>query len=363
MKLRVLFVIDELGAGGKQRRFLEFLSFLRNQRIDFSVIILSSKNDVHYRNIFELCDNLIFIDRLKISYYKSLKIILDQAESFKPNILHVWDFMSFYYTFHLKIFTKLKLVSNLIADAKPMFKNNFHKILFKLSVFGSKVVISNTKVGLKNYGCEGHKFRVVNNGVNLSRFDKKYNESEIKSQYKIKANHIVVMVANFTNRKDYNSFIDTAKDVNSLIDSTLFVGIGDGPLFKNATKRVKDENIKNILFTGVIHDVEKILSICDLGVLFTNRFSGEGISNSIIEYMAMGLPVVTNDVFGGSREIIKSGHNGYILENNFSEIISKVLMNHDLSKRLGDNAKKEILNNFTIAKMGKKYLDIYKTIS
>jgi glycosyltransferase involved in cell wall biosynthesis len=171
------------------------------------------------------------------------------------------------------------------------------------------------------------------------------------------------MVANFTNRKDYNSFIDTAKDVNSLIDSTLFVGIGDGPLFKNATKRVKDENIKNILFTGVIHDVEKILSICDLGVLFTNRFSGEGISNSIIEYMAMGLPVVTNDVFGGSREIIKSGHNGYILENNFSEIISKVLMNHDLSKRLGDNAKKEILNNFTIAKMGKKYLDIYKTIS
>ncbi len=105
-----------------------------------------------------------------------------------------------------------------------------------------------------------------------------------------------------------------------------------------------------------------MVSACDIGLLLT--FS-EGISNSILEYMALAKPVITTDSRGGSKEIVKDGVNGYILDSNVNDI-SKAIINliddEDLRRSMGQNGKKTIENHFSIEKMGLEFEKVYKDV-
>ena len=59
---------------------------------------------------------------------------------------------------------------------------------------------------------------------------------------------------------------------------------------------------------GKMEDPLPLIRHCDIGVLTSES---EGLSNSIMEYMACGLPVVCTDV-GGNPELVRHGENGYL---------------------------------------------------
>jgi len=106
--------------------------------------------------------------------------------------------------------------------------------------------------------------------------------------------------------------------------------------------------------------VEALVNACDIGVLFSPY--GEGISNAILEYMALSKPVIAYDS-GGTREVIKNGENGFLIKEEDDEQISKIIIelidNYKLRKKLGENGRKKIEEYFNIQKMGKEYMNIY----
>lgn len=65
-----------------------------------------------------------------------------------------------------------------------------------------------------------------------------------------------------------------------------------------------------VCFLGEIHDVPALLPLCEIGALVPIR--NEGLSNTILEYMAAGLPVLATDC-GGNRELVRSGDTGVLL--------------------------------------------------
>ncbi|MGD9612091.1 MAG: glycosyltransferase [Kiritimatiellia bacterium] len=65
-----------------------------------------------------------------------------------------------------------------------------------------------------------------------------------------------------------------------------------------------------ICFLGEIHEVPALLPLCEIGALVPNR--NEGLSNTILEYMAAGLPVLATDC-GGNRELVRDGVTGRLL--------------------------------------------------
>jgi len=79
--------------------------------------------------------------------------------------------------------------------------------------------------------------------------------------------------------------------------------------------------LETIRFPGQVSDVSGILSACDIGVLISER---EGLSNTILEYMAAGLPVVATEL-SGNREAL-----GNDAENQFCRIMDPV----DLTKKI-----------------------------
>ena len=128
-----------------------------------------------------------------------------------------------------------------------------------------------------------------------------------------------------------------------------FLIVGDGPLRKNIEKLSYELNInKNTIFTGWRNDLPLIYASLDILVCSSNN---EGTSVSVIEGMASGCPVITTRV-GGHPDIISDGNNGYLIEpQNIDSLTKKMLQilnNPKQSAHLKENARLDAKNNFSL---------------
>ena len=119
---------------------------------------------------------------------------------------------------------------------------------------------------------------------------------------------------------------------------------------------------KNFYFPGSVPDIEKYLSICKTGVLTSTSLHGEGVSNSVLEYMAGGLVPIVTDI-GGSSEIIENGTNGFLIpEKGVNEIIKNVTNiknDKELFAKIKSEALKTIQEKFDMKKNISKLLLLY----
>ena len=87
----------------------------------------------------------------------------------------------------------------------------------------------------------------------------------------------------------------------------------------------------------------------------------ESFGYTAIEAMSYRIPVVASNI-GGLKEIVINNETGYLIEkNNFTDFAKKInfiLNNTNILKKFGKNGYKHYLNNFTAAKMVKKYFEL-----
>ena len=160
------------------------------------------------------------------------------------------------------------------------------------------------------------KIRLSWNSVDIDKFSPKQNTT-FKDENKLTDKPIVMFVGNLIKRKNVDSLLEAKKIANS--DYYLVV-VGDGPLYKNLTKKVKEENIRDVIFTGSRSDVENIIPSCD--VLVLPSFS-ESFGLVLIEALACGKPVIGSDV-GGITEIINDDVGLFVNPNKVSSIAKAI---------------------------------------
>lgn len=366
MSKKILFFIESLPYGGKERRLIELLIYLK-KNTDYELRLVLIENTIQYSYVHDL---EIQIDVIERKYFKKDPSFFIRfyriAKQFNPDIIHTWGRMSTFYSILTKLLLRKPLLSNLIASAKkPLGGKLFFNFIIKTNVYFADVILSNSMAGIKAYNLYNHpKTHLIYNGVRLERFDVKEKTSTVvKETLNITANLVVMMVASVNKNKDYDLFLDVAQLITCSYNNITFIGIGGGSEFERIKSRIHNENIQSTLLLGMRSDIEKLISIADICLLLTNKqVHAEGISNSIIEYMAMGKPVITTDSNGGSDEIIVEGASGYIIEadacaikNKIIELISKP----ELRKQLGSKGKQIIDQKFTIERMGQDYVDLY----
>lgn len=140
------------------------------------------------------------------------------------------------------------------------------------------------------------KTKISLNSVDINKFSN-HSDDSFKKEYNLEDKPVVLFVGNLIKRKNVDSLIEAKKIANS--DYYLVI-VGNGPLYKKLTKKVEDENIRDVIFTGSRDDVENIIPSCD--VLVLPSFS-ESFGLVLIEALACGKPVIGSDV-GGIGEII-----------------------------------------------------------
>jgi glycosyltransferase involved in cell wall biosynthesis len=307
--MRILFFTENLRAGGKERRIIELFKYLKKHG-DYQIELVITKNVIHYQEIYELGIPIHLIERKwtkkdPLLFFKFFKI----AKRFRPDIIHVWGHMVAVYAVPTKILLRVPLINNEIVDSTQNEKLIGKGIVFKVS----DRVIANTFAGLKAYDAPMEKSRVIYNGFTFDRIKHLENPEMIRSRFGIKTTFVVGMVASFLKYKDYDTYLGAAINVLKRDKNITFLCIGDGD--DSEFKKMVPESLNdNILFLGRQNNVEAIMNVCDIGVLTTNiKFHGEGISNALLEFMAVKKPVITTN-FGGSAELVEQGTSGFLID-------------------------------------------------
>ena len=171
------------------------------------------------------------------------------------------------------------------------------------------------------------------NSVDVNKF-----KEPISKDYKDKPT--VMFVGNVIKRKNVSLILDAKKECKT--DFELVI-VGDGPLLNDLKRKVKDENIEDVVFTGAKRDVENIIPTADLLIL--PSFS-ESFGLVLIEALACGVPVIGSNV-GGIKEIITPDV-GLLIDpenpSSLSKAIDDVLSNEKLYNKFKSNARKRALD-------------------
>ena len=290
--MRVSYILDTFRGGGKERRCLQVIQGLNKAGIsDIQVIIIN--DDVAYKELYETTASIEIINRKNkgLSQVQTAKTLRSLLKQFHPDIVQAWGLMSAGVVLMVKPFMKFKFIASYVADNyKPQGINGMiNRVCNRVCV----KIVSNSKAGLVAYGTPASKSVVIYNGFNESRFDNKIDKEAKKAELGINTKHVVAMVATFWQTKDWQCYIDTAKLLIHQRNDITFMAIGKGPQWDFFNEQIKEEERTFIKMLGRRDDVDDLYQICDLTVLCS--MNGEGVSNSIMESMAWGVPAIASN--------------------------------------------------------------------
>lgn len=367
--VRILFFIDSLTAGGKERRLTQLMRSLQLEHdIQFELVVMS--NEVHYKEVFDWGIKVHYLIRKTKKDRTVFRKFYKICKEFNPDIIHCWDSMTVVYAVPAWKLLKVKLVNGMVVDT-PSKQSIFNKhwVRGRLIIPFGDILIGNSKAGLAAYGAGIKKSVCIYNGMDLGRFTNLKDTSVMRKEVLGEsADDLFVagMVAAFEERKDYKTLVKAAVALVSGNDNIRFVLVGAGVDLDEIKNSVPPLLQRKILFLGKRSDIESIVNIFDVGILLTNtKVHGEGISNSIIEYMALEKPVIATRG-GGTNEVVIDNENGYLIDGHrddqLKEKIELLMNNKNLQTELGKKGRQMVEEKFDIKIMTKQYINTYQQL-
>ena len=156
------------------------------------------------------------------------------------------------------------------------------------------------------------------------------------------------------------AFIHLLQEEPEWRQSARLVLVGEGPLRRQCFDLLAQAGLQDLAWIpGERADIAEILRSLDVFVLPS---LGEGVSNTILEAMATGLPVLATNV-GGNAELVLAGETGTLVPSADSVAMAKAmrmyLENPDLRIRHGQAGRKLVERRFSLEAMVQGYLDVY----
>jgi L-malate glycosyltransferase len=207
-------------------------------------------------------------------------------------------------------------------------------------------------------GYDPRRISVIRNGLDLSRFTPGEDGSLRRELGIPEGAPIVAMLSRLSRMKGVEDFLDAAATVASRFEHVRFLVIGDninpdGSAYRRELEaRAAQLGLASrVIFTGFRLDVPRLLSAVAVSVLPS---LSEGLSNTILESMAAGAPVVATRV-GGSAEALEDGVDGLLVPPRDPAALSRaivwVLEHPEEARALGRRARARVAEEFSLARM------------
>lgn len=213
-------------------------------------------------------------------------------------------------------------------------------------------------------GIKPDKVITIPSGIDIRKFDPAKSGNTFREEIGVNSSvPLIVMVAILRVRKGHYYFVHAAKKVVEEFPDARFLIVGDGPQRTNIEHYIKELGLKdNVLMLGLREDIPRILASADLYVIPS---LSEGMGQSTMEAMAMGVPVIASDV-GGLPELVINDQTGILVPPKNIPALAKaiigLLSDKGRSERLAAQAKQSVVRCYSIERTVEKTLNLYSEL-
>jgi glycosyltransferase involved in cell wall biosynthesis len=213
---------------------------------------------------------------------------------------------------------------------------------------------------LENLGISRSQRVFIPNGVEIERFQPISSPEKLALRLKLSlpAGPLVIYTGRFVHEKRLDLLLKAWGQLQSGYPDATLLLVGDG----EESAGLKASAGPGVVFPGQMEDVLPYLQAADIFVLPS---ATEGLSNALLEAMAVGLPVVATSV-GGAPDLIKDGENGWLIPADdvgaLSSAINTLLIEENLRRSLGESARQIIIEQYALRVVADRLRSLYDSI-
>lgn len=353
--IKVCFLINSLLTGGAERTVCYLANEYVRQGIPVDIVIYGD------RGIYPLDDRVnlfVLAKKKKNNIFSKVNTLVKRIKDFKkyekenaPDVIFCMLYPALIYT----LFSKKPII--LSERSNP---NNFSfrkRCIIKSFFKKADGLVFQTRRAQSCYSKKlTNKSVVIPNAVgNPDAYNIKYDGIRRKA---------IVAIGSLKKEKDYNTLIDAFNIVHNKHSEYCLEIYGKGALKDELEQKVSSLNLKEVvIFKGVKNDV--LNHVKDASCYVLSSIS-EGMPNSLMEAMAIGLPCVSTDCTYGPAELINNNENGILVPiknpNLMADAICKMIEDNDFSVKCSTNAKK-ILETNSVENISKAYYSYIKEVA
>lgn len=333
-KLKIVFFIGGLSSGGAERVVTELSGYF-SKKHDVTVLTWSDRTP-YYKLAVDVKHCVLSSGNRKNWILKNincLKNFIRFVREDNSDIYIAFLPLATYLLLIFKRFISAAILFSIRVDPEVEYKNFLMRRLAKIYMPKADGVVFQTQEQKQYFN--NIKIRsgtVIPNSI--------ASEFLVKSPIREKKNQII-SVGRLTRQKNYELLLSAFAKIEKTFPEYKLKIFGEGPEKEKLENKIKELHIdKKVFLAGVSGSIKEELE--DSSV-FAMTSDYEGISNALLEAMAVGLPiVVTNSKGGGASMIIEDGINGLLTPvkdaEQFAASLSQVLSDKSLRERLSKGA-------------------------
>lgn len=371
MKKRVLQLIGSFHNGGSERQAVQLSRLLiADGKYDVSIatmnregVVLEEVSNFYDAEIAEFKIDSFFSTGFLKQARRCAKFINDN----KIDVVHTHDFYTNVFGMAAALLARnCKFIASKreTGGMRTAMQNRIESLAFGRAdavVTNSDAVFSY----LTERGVRRDKIRLIYNGLDTDRFAKNAVRVNLVTRLGLPERadiKFVTIVANLRHDvKNIPMLLRAAAHVNN--SNVHFIIAGEGELRHSLEAMAAELGIaERVHFIGRCDNVAELLAISFAGVLTSKA---EGFSNSLLEYMAAGLPVVATNV-GGAAEVIEDGVNGYHVasddDESLAERLSELANDPSMAAAFGDQVRQMVSNKFSLDAQLRNTLNLYDEV-
>jgi glycosyltransferase involved in cell wall biosynthesis len=215
----------------------------------------------------------------------------------------------------------------------------------------------------RNVGVPTELITIIPNAMPIQ--ESKYTRDQAREILGLEPHHKVVGFAGrLASQKRLKDVIWAFQLLHQVVENARLVLIGDGPEREQLAELARGFGCRDrIVFAGHRKDAYSLMSAFDASVL-ASEF--EGMSNSLMEAMSLGIPCVVSDI-APNLELVTHQQTGLIFplgrSPDMTKMLAQVLQNPDLGRQLGDAGRRLMAEKHSVDLMVQKHRDLYRKLT
>jgi glycosyltransferase involved in cell wall biosynthesis len=371
--VRVAMVIQRYlpHVGGAERQLQQLAPRLKDLGFDLLILTRHEKGLKH----FEMIDG-VPVHRLPASGPKPWAAAtftlaaLWRLSRLRPDVIHAHEILSpaSIAMYSKPLLRRPVLVKILRGGARgdiyklrrrPFWKSHLRRLVRAVDAF---IVISHEiDAELAALAVSPQKRFFLPNGVDTVRCSPVSEERKRKLRVALSLplQDVIVMYAGrLVPEKRIDHLLQIWQDVRSKFPLSHLLVVGGG----EEQSRLEAMRVDGVQFTGQVEDAVPYLQASDL---FALPSSTEGLSNSMLEAMSCGLPVLATTV-GGAPDVIEHQTSGWLVPpddvDGLQQGLESLLSEEALRFSLGSNARQRILSSFSLDSIARHLAGLYQQL-